>query len=322
MLSVVIATRNGATTLPLMLDALRCLEPCPEEVEFIAVDNGSTDGTVGLLERYRDCLPLVVLSETRQGKSCALNRALDFVRGDLIVFADDDILPERQWLQAYHEAAARVPHADLFAGQVRHHWQKTPPQWLQRLAEEGRSYAGTPIDQPEGPVPATFFKGLNFMVRRRVVERVRFSERPEVNFSGTYTSSGGEDTALILEALALGYRSHYVRAACVKHIVRPAQVGVRPVFQRYLRIGRSMVLTDPQRFGLPGTTLLGYPRYLFRTIPRDALRTLGYWLAGDTYAAANEMVGLAMTCGRAQQWRKQTAHARQGRPVAGLGERA
>ena len=308
-ISVIMATHNGAATLPLTLDAFKALGLSPEAAEIIAVDNASSDDTRAVLERYRDVLPLTVLTEPRRGKSSALNRALDAARGELIVFSDDDILPEPQWLDAYRQAAARLPAIDLFAGQVRHHWQKPPPRWLLRLAEEGRSYAGTPIGQPEGPVPATFFKGLNFMARRAVVERVRFSERPAMNFSGTTTSAGGEDTAFVLEAMALGHQTHYVPAACVNHIVRPAQIGIRPVLQRYQRIGRSMSLNDPQQFDPEAATFLGYPRYLFRTIPGDVLRALGHWISGNSYAAASVLIGAAMTYGQAQQWREEIAAA-------------
>jgi glucosyl-dolichyl phosphate glucuronosyltransferase len=322
MISVVMATHNGAATLALTLDAFNALGLSAAEVEILAVDNASSDGTRDILEQYRDVLPLTVLAEPRRGKSFALNWALDAARGEFIVFADDDILPEPQWLDAYCQAAARLPGVDLFAGQVRHHWQKPPPGWLQRLADEGRSYAGTPPDQPEGPVPAIFFKGLNFMCRRKVIERVRFSERPAMNFSGTTTSAGGEDTAFVLEAVARGHCAHYVPAACVRHIVRPAQVGIRPVLQRYLRIGRSMTLNQPNQFDPKGAKFLGYPRYLFRTMPRDVLRALRHWIAGDSYAAANDLIGVAMTCGRAQQWREEQIAASRARTVTGMEDRA
>jgi glycosyltransferase involved in cell wall biosynthesis len=309
MISVIMATHNGAATLPLTLEALKRLDSAGEPVEMIAVDNASSDGTPAILADYRAALPLIALSEPRQGKSFALNRALDAAQGDLIVFADDDILPEPQWLQAYRAAAERLPEADLFAGQVRHHWEKPPPPWLLRLAEEGRSYGGTPIDLPEGLVRPIFFRGANFMARRAVVEAMRFSERTEMNFSGGRTSAGGEDTAFVRDAVARGHRTHYVQAACVHHIVRRAQVGIRPVFQRYLRIGRSMTLQDPDQFDSRGARIFGYPRYLFRTIPRDALRALRYWVSGDSYRAANELIGVAMTCGRAQEWRRQRKFA-------------
>lgn len=307
MISIIMASHNGGATLPLTLEAFRGIAPPAGGFEIIAVDNASSDGTRDILEQYRDRLPLTVLSEPRRGKSFALNQGIGTARGDLVVGEDDDILPDPQWLEAYRQAAARHPTVDLFAGQVRHHWQKPPPQWLLRLAEEGRSYAGTPAGEPEGPVGAIFFKGVNFMVRRSVTEAVRFSERPDVNFAGTTVSAGGEDTAFVKEALSRGHKARYVPDACVRHIVRPAQVGIRPVFQRYLRIGRSMTLSDPDQFDPEGARILGYPRYLFRTVPRDALRALGYWVSGDSHAAASELIGVAMTCGRAQQWRRVAA---------------
>ncbi len=304
MISVILASHNGAETLPLTLDALTAVRLPAAGVEFVAVDNASRDGTREVLERYGNRLPLRVLSEPRRGKSFALNRALGAVRGDLIVFMDDDVLPDPQWLTAFARAAASYPEVGLFAGQVRHHWQKEPPRWLRRLAEEGRSYAGTPLGQPEGPVPSTFFKGANFMVRREVVSALRFSESPGVNFEGQATAAGGEDTAFVQEALSRGELSHYVPSARVKHIVRPHQVGIYPVFQRYLRIGRSMALSNPETFDPRGARMLGYPRYLFRTVPQDVLRALRYWVTGNSYAAADALIGVAMTCGRAQQWRK------------------
>ena len=302
-ISVVLATHNGAATLPLTLEALKHVAEPPGGFELIVIDNASSDTTRELVTRAARDLPLTLLSEPSQGKSFALNRGLKAARGKLIVFIDDDVLPDEGWLCAYAEGAARHAQADLFAGQVRHHWQKKPPRWLERLAAEGRSYAGTPQDQPEGAVPAIFFKGLNFMVRRAVVDAVAFSERAGVNFSGTRSSGGGEDTAFVGQAEVLGHRTCYLPEARVRHIVRPQQIGVRAVFQRYFRIGRAMTLNDPAQFDPHGARLFGYPRYLFRTLPRDGLRALGHLLRGDAHAAADEMIGLAMTCGRAEEWR-------------------
>jgi glycosyltransferase involved in cell wall biosynthesis len=310
MISVVIATHNGTPTLPLMLAALKAVELPAEGVEIIAVDNASDDASAALLAEYQDALPLTVLSEPRRGKSFALNRALAAARGDLVVFADDDILPDPQWLEAYRTAAERQPDCDLFAGQVRHFWQKEPPRWLCRLAAEGRSYAGTPIDLAEGPADVSVFKGLNFMARRRVLESVMFSERPGLNFGDTAGSAGGEDSAFVHEALVQGYRARYVPAACVKHIVRPYQVGLAPVLRRYLRIGRAMTLSNPDQFDPEGAQLFGYPRYIFKSVPRDLLRALRHWVAGNSHAAAGELIGVAMTCGRAQQWRRGRAGTR------------
>jgi glycosyltransferase involved in cell wall biosynthesis len=106
LISVVLASHNGAATLPLTLAALRDVVLPEGGVEIIAVDNASSDQTRDLLEAAREVLPLVVVCEPRQGKSFALNRALESVRGDLVVFTDDDVLPVPGWLQAYAAGAA------------------------------------------------------------------------------------------------------------------------------------------------------------------------------------------------------------------------
>ena len=138
MISVILASHNGTGTLPLTLEALTAVRLPEEGVEVIAVDNASDDGTRELLEAYSDRLPLRVISEPRRGKSFALNRGLDEAEGDLVVFMDDDILPDPQWLDAFARAAAAYPRVGLFAGQVRHHWQKEPPAWLRRSFRRGK----------------------------------------------------------------------------------------------------------------------------------------------------------------------------------------
>jgi glucosyl-dolichyl phosphate glucuronosyltransferase len=303
-ISIIVATHNGTPTLPLTLEAFCGLGLSADAVEILAVDNASTDGTRSVLERYSAALPMRVLVEPRKGKSFALNRALGVARGELIVFADDDVLPEPGWLDAYRAAAAEHPEVDVFSGQVRHHWQKEPPGWLRRLADEGRSYGGTPTGHPAGPVPPSFFKGANFMIRRRVAEAVRFCEQPGVNFAGNTVTAGGEDTLFVQQAQQRGHRTYYVPGASVRHIVRPHQVGVYPVLQRYVRIGRAMTLGNPNQFDPDGARVLGYPRYLFKTVPQGVLRALRLWASGNSYAAADNLIGIAMDCGRAQQWRK------------------
>ena len=303
MISVVLASYNGAETLPLTLEAFGEVRLPEGGVEFIAVDNASSDGTAEVLRAFQDRLPLTVLSEPRPGKSFALNHALQHAQGDLVVFTDDDVIPSAGWLEAYARAAQEHPEVGLFAGQVRHFWQKTPPDWLEQLAAKGRSYGGTPIDLPEGPVKFGRFKGANFMTRRAPLDAVRFCEDAGVNFAGTFTSTGGEDTKLIYDLIQQGEKTWYVPDACLQHIVRPHQVGIRPVLQRYFRIGRVAEATGAHRFseGLP--TLFGYPRCLFKTVLLSISYCIVLFAFGRTYQAMNRMIGVAVNCGQAVEWR-------------------
>ena len=85
MLTVLIATYNGAKTLPEVLSAYCALEPPDGGWKLVIVDNGSTDHTKEIVATFRHHLPLTYLYEPRQGKNTALNTGLSNISGDLVV---------------------------------------------------------------------------------------------------------------------------------------------------------------------------------------------------------------------------------------------
>lgn len=89
-LSIIIPTYNAEAYLPQCLDSILAQEHSGCEV--IVVDDGSTDGTAALLERYPD---VKVVHQENHGMSTARNRGLDEARGEYILFVDsDDLLTE------------------------------------------------------------------------------------------------------------------------------------------------------------------------------------------------------------------------------------
>src|SRR5262249_29143714 len=56
------------------------LDQCYPELEYVVVDGGSQDGTVGVLERYRDRLARC-LSERDGGQADAINKGFDGTNG-------------------------------------------------------------------------------------------------------------------------------------------------------------------------------------------------------------------------------------------------
>lgn len=302
MISIVLATKNGRDVLPLTLDAMSALEPPPGGYEVIVVDNGSTDGSPELIQGYRDRLPLTLLSEPRPGKSLAVAKGAASARYGFILFTDDDVIPDPGWLPAYARAAEAQPSVGIFAGQVRHHWQSPPPRWLVKLAEEGRAYAGTPLDREAGPIGFQFIKGPNFLVRSQVLDGVSLNN--EFGPDGTRNYVAGSETAFLMQAEAAGYRAHFVPEAVVEHIVRPWQIGVRPVVTRYFRIGRGMQKTGVAPINSHIPLLFGYPRYMYSKSLQDiavAARTLA---KGDSAGCVSRLMNLSTDWGRAYQWRK------------------
>jgi glycosyltransferase involved in cell wall biosynthesis len=103
-ISVVIPTFNRAATLPRAIDSV--LGQTHGDVELIVVDDGSTDGTAAVLERYAGRLIAVRLA-VNGGGNAARNRGIQCASGEIICFldSDDEFLPHKlAWVDAYFKA--------------------------------------------------------------------------------------------------------------------------------------------------------------------------------------------------------------------------
>lgn len=112
-LSVLMPTYNGGEYLRAALDSV-VAEDDPR-VECIAVDDGSTDDTLEILNGYRDRLNLEVVERSHAGNWVAgTNAALVGAKGEFacLLHQDDVWLPGR--VAALRESNARHPSVDLF----------------------------------------------------------------------------------------------------------------------------------------------------------------------------------------------------------------
>ncbi len=111
--SVVVLNYNGAEVLP------RCLEAVAAQTygrfEIVVVDNGSTDESTALLERWeRDGRIRLLRAGRNLGVAGGRNLALGAVRGEVVAFMDNDGFPHPDWL----ERAVDVLLADPSVGAV------------------------------------------------------------------------------------------------------------------------------------------------------------------------------------------------------------
>ncbi len=89
--SVALATHNGARFLEEQLASLLDQERRPDEI--VAYDDGSTDGSVGLIESFAATAPIpvrVVRGVRRQGSDVGFGRAVSACSGELVALADQD----------------------------------------------------------------------------------------------------------------------------------------------------------------------------------------------------------------------------------------
>ena len=111
--SVIIPVYNVAPYLRAGLDSVRTAaeNQSAATVEIICVDDGSTDGSTGILDTSPSpAVPhtLKVLHCPHRGVSAARNAGLDAATGDLILFADPDDMVAADWIANLIRAAANA----------------------------------------------------------------------------------------------------------------------------------------------------------------------------------------------------------------------
>lgn len=225
MFSLVLCTYNRSALLGQALGSLAACEAPPGDWELLLIDNNSRDPTRAVAESFVGRLPLRYVFEPEQGLSAARNRALRECRGLVLLFTDDDLRFDPDWLVVYERAFAEQPEAGWFGGRIRPLWQDRPPRWLRDenmalisgllvhydLGSWNRAYQST------DPTPF----GASFALRRRTFEQVG-EFRTDLGVKGDVPGRGEE--ADYFERLKLArIPGFYVGAASAWHWQDPAR---------------------------------------------------------------------------------------------------
>ena len=111
-ISVIIPVYNTAPYLEKCLDSL-CAQTAVD-IEFILIDDGSTDGSIDILKKYanRDNR-FKVITQKNSGTASARNRGLKEAKGEFIGFADSDDWIEPDMFQCLYEKHISDPDADI-----------------------------------------------------------------------------------------------------------------------------------------------------------------------------------------------------------------
>jgi glycosyltransferase involved in cell wall biosynthesis len=259
---VLFATHDGETTLPTTLESFRRLAAAPGSWKVVAIDNGSTDRTLEILDSYRERLPLTVIHTPEPGKNRALNLAMVHLQGDFVLFCDDDVVVDPGWLDAYRKAADAHPNLDIFCGPIDPLWPYEPPDWIRRNVPVGLIYALTDCEIPEGECSVDWAWGPNFGLRRGLLE-ANLPLPENIGPKGKDYPMGSESAFLVPLAEA-GHLTGFVPAARVLHIIRPFQMEREWPLGRAYRFGRGscrMVLNKRQR---RFREVFGWPLWLLR----------------------------------------------------------
>lgn len=136
LVSVVIPAYNRASVLPRAVESV--LHQTHRPVEIIVVDDGSSDETWQVMERYTAQYPEVVryVHQENQGVSGARNTGIDHAQGDYVCFLDSDDYFYRDKLEVQLQAMKREKRSLSFCNMVR--MRKGMPVETELQARPGR----------------------------------------------------------------------------------------------------------------------------------------------------------------------------------------
>jgi glycosyltransferase involved in cell wall biosynthesis len=231
---VVVPTSNRASYLEVTLGSLAA-QDYDGEWETIVVDDGSTDSTPQVIERFG----VRGLRQPSRGPNAARNAAVGAAAGDLIVLVDDDIWAPPGWLRAMVEGAERHPDAEAYGGPIRARFDGPAPRSCGREEPPISTLDYGPADRVVDLVWSA-----NLAFRRRALD-----------LAGPFPEEippGGDEEEWLRRLGAAGGRVVYVADAWLDHRRAGDDARLRALMRSAYSRGRNVRAYDTRRGVAPG----------------------------------------------------------------------
>ncbi|MEX0774300.1 MAG: glycosyltransferase [Phycisphaeraceae bacterium] len=295
--TIAIATWNRAELLRLTLPTLAAARvPDGVQARIIVCDNNSTDATRQVVDEAARAsaaaggLAISYVHEAAQGLSHARNHLIDAADGDWVLFVDDDVKVEPDWLAHYVSGIAAHPEAAIFGGPILPWLQEQPGRTGQYLIQHYPNVLGIlrlDRDTPMSPLVTAY--GGNMMYRRDLLAVHRFDPRRGV--------SGGrrgvaEEVVLINTLLAEGHPGWLLCDTPVYHHIGGDELGLRRFCRWHTGVGRNWRVER----GAPRRGRLGVAWWAWRELARRLVGAALRWRPWPTRAFFDA------ACEAAQYW--------------------
>lgn len=268
-ISVILCTYNRCTSLAEALESVAASHlPEEDEWEVIVVDNNSKDQTRDVVESFHRRFPnrFRYIFESQQGLCHARNAGVREAKGQILVFTDDDLTVDPEWLRnltaalesgKWGGAGGRVVAAHSF----------NCPTWLslQGSYNLGGVLALFDLGDREGVTSEPPF-GANMAFRKEMFEKYGYFRTDLDRSAGSMLSNG--DTEFGRRLLSHGERLWYQPSAVVFHPVTANRLTKSYFLKFWFNLGRSNFREAERQ-----PDVWGIPRWCL-TIPKLAATAL------------------------------------------------
>lgn len=257
MISVVIPIYNGEKDLPDLINCLKAQTYPGQQVEYLLVDNKSSDRTPAILAAAATATIIIhSLTENKiQSSYAARNTGIRASQGDIIAFTDADCRPQPEWLETLIR-----PFADRDVGIVAGEVLPLPGKtiWEQHATIEDTLSQKHTLAHPF----CAYGQTANLAVRRQILEKVGLF-RP-------YLTSGGDADFCWRILRETSYRLEFAEDAIVRHRHRSSFQQLQSQWRRYGESNRylhELHGVDLMRELTAGEYLYRLSRWLLKELP-------------------------------------------------------
>ena len=241
-ISVCICTWNRSRLLRNTLEYFqRMVVPEDIEWELIVIDNNSDDDTPTVIAEFSDSLPIRSFVEETLGHCAARNRAIEEFDGDFVLWTDDDVEVDKDWLSSYANVFTNDESHSFWGGPIEAKFETQKPDWI---AENWNILSGCFAVRDIGNEPIEFNGnllpyGANFAVRGRLQKQYQFDtsigrRREQV--------VGGDEINLMQRLIAEGHKGRWVPGAKVFHIIPDERASEEYVYKYF--VGQGIILAE------------------------------------------------------------------------------
>ncbi len=233
--SIIVCTYNRDSFLEETIKSILLHFSNKTNFELLIIDNNSTDTTAQLVKPFLSKPQVRYFLETNQGLSHARNRGIQEAGNDILVFLDDDIDIEANYLDVCDDVYSN-PDVQIVGGKVLP-YRVSVPNWL----PEKFFYLASIFDLGDITHYSNKLMGANYTMRKAVAEKVGLYN-VELGRKGN-SLMGGEENDYFNRAHALGYRVMYNPNLIVYHKINN-KLNKDYIFSYSRQNGKSEGLID------------------------------------------------------------------------------
>ena len=268
--SVIVPVYNGEADLPELINCLQAQTYPGDRVEYLLVDNGSSDRTARVIQKAIQetaslGITLRYLQENKiQSSYAARNTGIRAVKSEILAFTDADCRPQPDWLDSLI-----LPFADSAVGVVVGEIVALPGKSLLEKHADRHNVLSQQhtLEHPFCPYGQT----ANLAIRRQVLEQVGLF-RP-------YLNTGGDADMCWRIQRGSNWTLHFAPTAVVRHRHRSTLKEYQSQWRRYGRSNRYLHELHGVELMREKTTqdyLYLLSRWLVKELPINSMKAIAH----------------------------------------------